>query len=68
MTPRVRLRLTLRLNEGDTFSHWIAQKHHRDSIPPEHHWLELQDSLNRWGSSNSWKRYEQLGAIARANQ
>ena len=36
--------------------------------PPERHWLELQDSLNRWGSSSSWKRYEQLGDIAQTDQ
>ena len=33
--------------------------------PPERHWLDLQDSLNRWGSGMNWSRYEQLGTIAR---
>tara|TARA_B100000674_G_scaffold465409_1_gene448309 strand:- start:89 stop:265 length:177 start_codon:yes stop_codon:yes gene_type:complete len=36
--------------------------------PPERHWLDLQDSLNRWGSGFSWSRYEQLGTIARIDQ
>ena len=36
--------------------------------PPERHWLDLQESLNRWGSGFSWSRYEQLGSIARTDQ
>ena len=32
--------------------------------PPERHWLDLQESLNRWGSGYSWSRYKQLGQNA----
>ena len=35
--------------------------------PPERHWLDLQESLNTWGSGYSWSRYEQLGSIARTD-
>ena len=32
--------------------------------PPERHWLDLHESLNRWGAGFSWSRYEQLGQNA----
>ena len=34
---------------------------------PEKRWLELQDSLSRWGQGLSIERLQQLGEIARAD-
>ena len=31
---------------------------------PDTHWLDLQDSLNRWGGGQTWQRLQHLGAIA----
>ena len=31
---------------------------------PEGHWLELQQSLNRWDGKQTLERLEQLGAMA----
>ena len=36
--------------------------------PPEQTWMDLQTSLQRWGSGYSWSRYEQLGDIADTSQ
>ena len=37
--------------------------------PTPEHWLELQRRLGRWGnSSQTWRRLEHLGSIAKTNQ
>ena len=34
---------------------------------PDNHWLDLQDRLNRWGGSKTWKQLQQLGQIAKTD-
>ena len=34
---------------------------------PDTYWLDLQDSLNRWGGSKTWQQLQQLGQIAKTD-
>ena len=34
---------------------------------PENYWLDLQDSLNRWGGSKTWQQLHQLGRMVKTN-
>ena len=48
---------------------WVMQYSNSQPRPqrfnaPDTHWLDLQDSLNRWGGSKTWQQFQQLGQIA----
>ena len=52
---------------------WVMQYSNSRPRPqrfdaPDSHWLDLQDSLNRWGGGQTWQRLQNLGAIARIDQ
>ena len=54
-------------------SNWVTQFSRVDLRPsrfdpPEQRWLELQDSLGRWGRGLSLERLQRLGEIARTDQ
>ena len=53
-----------------TRHNWVMQYSNSNPRPqrfdePENHWLDLQDSLNRWGGSKTWQQLQQLGQIAK---
>ena len=51
---------------------WVTQYSSSQPRPqrfdvPDSHWLEMQDRLNRWGGSKTWKQLQQLGQIAKTD-
>ena len=67
--------LPLHSNHQQTMGkrNWVTDSYLSDSNRPGRYeatpdcWRELEASLQRWGGVSSWKRLEQLGAIAKTD-